>query len=236
MPNVPFVLVHSPLVGPVTWAGVAAELRAGDVDAIVPSLVEATRRGQPAWRAQADAVADAAARAGFKRPVVVGHSGAGALLPVVGEALDGVGGYMFVDAGLPEGGGTRLASLHPSLRSHLENLEHDGMLPPWSEWWSRDTLERLVPDEPVRAAFVAELEPVPLRVFEETLPEVRGWPDAPCGYLRFSEAYEGEEADAAGLGWPVAHLRGSHLEMLLQPIAVAAALLQLAVRMRVGQS
>jgi hypothetical protein len=157
------------------------------------------------------------------------------LLPVVGTALDGVRGYVFVDAGLPEGGTTRLATLHPSLRSHLESLEQDGMLPPWSEWWGTGALQRLVPDAVAREAFVAELEPVPLRVFEETLPEVTGWPDAPCGYLRLSEAYEGEEADAAGRGWPVAHLRGSHLEMLLQPAAVASALLQLVGRMGIDE-
>lgn len=230
-----FVLVHSPLVGPATWAGVAEEIRAGGSAVVVPSLVEATRSGEPAWRAQAVAVSDAVAQAGVKEPVVVGHSGAGALLPVVGEALDGVSGYIFVDAGLPEGGTTRLATLHPSLRSHLEGLEEEGMLPPWSEWWGTGALERLLPDEPARAAFVAELEPVPLRVFEETLPEVRGWPDAPCGYLRLSEAYEGEEAEAAGRGWPVARLRGSHLEMLLQPHAVARAVLQLVDRMGIDE-
>lgn len=231
MPTPPLLLIHSPLVGPTTWKGVAEELTARGVAVVVPSLTDATRHGDPAWRAQADAVADAAARAGVKHAVLVGHSGAGALLPVVGEALDGVSGYVFVDAGLPEGGATRLASLHPSLRSHLESLESHGMLPPWSEWWGQGALERLLPDEPVRAAFVSELEPVPLSVFEETLPDVQGWPDAPCGYLRLSDAYEGEEAEAAGRGWPVAHLRGTHLEMLLAPAAVAAAILQLVARM-----
>ncbi len=230
----PFVLVHSPLVGPATWLGVAEQLHARGAVALVPSLVRATREGNPAWKAQAEAVADAAGAAGVKEPVVVGHSGAGALLPVVGEALDGVSGYVFVDAGLPEGGATRLASLHPSLRSHLESLEDGGMLPPWSEWWGQGALERLVPNAPVREAFVAELEPVPLHVFEEALPDVRGWPDAPCGYLRLSDAYEGEEAEAAGRGWPVGHLRGTHLEMLLRPEAVADALLHIVTRMGIG--
>jgi hypothetical protein len=44
-----FVLVHSPSVGPLTWAPVADRLEARDQDSIVPSLLD---------------VADAAARFG----------------------------------------------------------------------------------------------------------------------------------------------------------------------------
>jgi hypothetical protein len=226
--------VHSPLVGPFTWQPVADELEQRGARAVVPSLLDATTGPGPAWERQVAAVVDAVEAAGIERPVLAGHSGAGPLLPTTGAALGAVAAYVFVDAALPTGEGGPLAALHPSLRARLESLAQDGMLPPWNKWWGPTPHYSLLPDEETRERFVSELRPVPLSVFEEPLPPVPDWPDAPCAYLRLSDAYRDEEAEAARRGWPVTRLEGSHLELLLRPTPVVDALLALTAGMGAG--
>jgi hypothetical protein len=64
-------------------------------------------------------------------------------------------------------------------------------------------------------------------MFTEAHPPAPGWPDAPCAYLRLSEAYEDEAARADGLGWPVIRLASHHLALLTDPAVTAEALSQL---------
>lgn len=223
-----FVLVHSPLVGPATWAGVAEVLVASGHGAVVPSL--AATSAPPFTAAAVQAVVEGIAEAGLAGPfVVAGHSGAGPLLPAVGAALGGrVSCTLFVDAALPVPGRSRLSELHPSFRGHLAELTGaDRLLPPWHEWWGPDALPDLVPDEERRSHVVAELTPIPYGLFEEVLPVVPGWPAAPCGYLRLSDAYRSEEAAASGMGWPVSRLAGTHLELVNRPDRVASAMVDL---------
>jgi hypothetical protein len=227
-----YVLVHSPLVGPATWQGVAEVLAAAGHEVVVPSLLAATTAGPPFAQGAVDAVAAAVGRASHgDEPVVAGHSGAGPLLPAIGVALGAVRCHLFVDAPLPTPGRTRFADLHPSLRSHLEALVgDDGLLPPWHEWWGAGALDRLVPDPGLRAGVLAELRPLPRALFDEPLPVVRGWPGAACAYLRLSDTYVAEEAAASGLGWPVTTVAGSHLELINAPSRVAAAMEDLVAR------
>src|ERR687892_377838 len=77
-------------------------------------------------------------------PILVGHSGAGFVLPFVAERLGArVAGVVFVDAGLPpcEGEAAPGAGVIDQLRA----LAVDGMLPRWSTWWDEGTMEALVP-------------------------------------------------------------------------------------------
>lgn len=227
------VLVHSPLVGPSTWQGVADHLTASGHAVVVPSLLAATRAGPPFATAHVQAVVDAVVAAGIGGPcVVVGHSGAGPLLPAIGAGLPGgMAAAVFVDAGLPRPGRSRLEDLHPSFRGRLRELvDARGMLPPWHEWWGPGALAALLPDDDVRARVVAELAPVPFALFAEPLPVVAGWPDARCAYLRLSDAYVGEEAAAVRHGWPVSSLDGSHLELVTAPARVATAVLDVLAR------
>src|SRR5207253_7352694 len=101
-----FVLIHSPLVGPFTWAPVADVLRERGVGAVVPALGAGEQTGAPYWRQHADATAGVVKElAQDERLVLVGHSGAGALLPAVRGSLGRpVDAYLFVDAGLPRDG------------------------------------------------------------------------------------------------------------------------------------
>ncbi|HEY1179013.1 MAG TPA: alpha/beta hydrolase, partial [Phytomonospora sp.] len=88
----PFVLVHSPLVGPLSWVPVAEILGAGTV---VPLLAGAG--GPPYYPAFARAIADAAPDGA----ILVAHSGAGALLSLAADLAeeDGrtVAGLIYVD-------------------------------------------------------------------------------------------------------------------------------------------
>lgn len=228
-----FVLVHSPLVGPATWTGVADVLRARGHDVVVPSLVAAITAGPPFAAPAVETVVAAVDGAGVAGPLVVaGHSGAGPLLPAIGDSLgERVACHLLVDAALPMPGRARIDDIHPSFRGRLTGLVRpDGTLPPWHEWWGPGVIDGFVPDPDRRAQVVAEILPVPYAVFEEPLPDVPDWPAAPCAYLRLSEAYAVEEATASGMGWPVTGVHGTHLELVSSPERVAAAMLDLVAR------
>ena len=97
-----------------------------------------------------DAVRAATER--FAKPIVlVGHSGAGPLMPRMADASGKVAALIFVDAMLPPASGhAQLAD--PTFLSQLRGLANNGLLPPWSEWFGKDAMRRLVPDDGLRAA------------------------------------------------------------------------------------
>ena len=114
-----------------------------------------------------------------------------------------------------------MANAPAKLADHLRASARDGWLPKWSEWWSDSDLATELPDETQRAELAASLSPLPLAMFEEPLPEVEGWPDAPCGYLRLSSGYDQEAARATALGWPVEIMQSTHLGIITEPTAVS---------------
>jgi hypothetical protein len=229
------VLLHSPLVGVESWGSLPDALRRGGMDAVaVP--VGGDDRPPFAERYVDGAVAGVLAAPVREGPLVlVGHSGAGPLLGAVGAGLAAAGrpagGYQFCDAGLPRDGVTRLellAAEDPELAAAFRaELERGGRFPAWSD----AELAPLVPDPAARAVLVGSLRPRDLAFFTEPLPPAPGWPDAPCGFLRLSPAYDHWVAAAAARGWPTASLDAGHFHPLAAPAEVAAALLGLLVRM-----
>jgi pimeloyl-ACP methyl ester carboxylesterase len=102
----PFVLVHSPLLGPSAWEWVGRELEQRGRAAVVPSLLGVAHEPYPTWREACEAVAAASAKRA-RTVVLVGHSGAGSLLPAMaGRLSGGVAAMVFVDAFLPPPSGT----------------------------------------------------------------------------------------------------------------------------------
>jgi len=160
---------------------------------------------------------------------LVGHSGAGLLLPTIAKALNVErAALVFVDSFLPRPTGTqRLAP--PGLIEQLRALADEDLLPPWSRWFGEDVMRELVPDERLRATLEEEMPRLPLSYFEASVPLPAGWDAGPCAYLLFTEETYGESAaEAAARGWPVAVIPGgSHLAMVTEPVAVAEALLGL---------
>lgn len=231
-----FVLVHSPLVGPLTWRPVAELLRQRGLNAVVPVLASEGIR-PPYWAHHAAAIAESLKGLPPTRAVVlVGHSGAGPFLPAArSKVVHPVAGYVFVDAGLPGPDGASRFDLFES-REVVERIRasaRGGLLSPWADLvdaTDRD-LQSLIPHASLRQQFMAELHPTPLAIYEEPLPVSPEWPDAPCAYLQLSEVYELSADQARRFGWPCSRLPGDHFHMLVAPDAVADTLIQLTAEM-----
>lgn len=218
------VLVHSPLVGPLTWQPVAEELRRRGVTTVVPRLDNDA--DGPLYLHHAERIRRSVAAEAAGAPVVlVGHSGAGAILPAAGDSLvNDVAAYVFVDSDLPHDRKSRLDTAPPEFAERLGQLDRDGTVAPWDDWWGDDVLATLLPDEDLQERFAAELLPLPRRLFEEAIPVPAEWPDAPCAYLRMSRAYDDAAGTATRLGWHVTRIQAGHLHMLVDPAEVADAI------------
>jgi hypothetical protein len=216
-----FVLIHSPLVGAVTWSWVADELRERGHRALTPSITDGALAGR--WQT---CVQLAVERARTDGPaVLVGHSGAGPLLPSIAAAMSPrPARLVFVDAGVPPVSGT--TPLIPErFAEHLRTLADDGLLPPWSEWFGPGALDSLIPDIERRAAVVADLPELPLSYFDGRVAMPDGWSAAADGaYLLSSETYRPDADEAASRGWPVIEMLGTHLDLVTRPAELANAL------------
>ncbi|GAA4630228.1 hypothetical protein GCM10023196_054710 [Actinoallomurus vinaceus] len=205
------VLLHSPLTTASAWGSLPDVLGAYDV--VVPEITDDDRPPY-ASRYVARAALEITA-AGARPPVVlVGHSGAGPLLPPIGAAQRAahrlVGGYVFVDAELPPPAGTsRLDQATAFAPDVAEFLRSGGRFPDW---------------EPPAGV---TLRPRGEDFFAEELPMPQDWPDAPCGYLRTSAAYDGQAAQARLRGWTVAVNDAGHFAAVADPLATARALTEL---------
>ena len=163
--------------------------------------------------------------------VVVAHSNAGRY------AVAAAGGVpvVHVDAALPPERGD--ATLAPAaLLDHLAHLaDEDGILPPWTRWWPDEDIGAVVPDPQVLAAIRAAEPRLPLSYVRALLEAPSGWREAPQAYLALGGTYADELALARRLGWPTTVLAGAgHLHHLVDPDAVAAAVVGLAGRLGVG--
>ena len=230
------VLVHSPLVGPITWMPVAEELSQLGVEVLVPSLTDHGGDEQPFWRQHAEAVVRPLTSVPDSRPLIlVGHSGAGPLLPAIAHAAGHpVAAYLFVDAGLPEDGQSRLDLMEkedPGFASQLHaHLTAGGRFPTWSE----DDLRAEIPDAGLRRGVVAEVRPRGHAFFTEPIPVFTDWPDAPRGYLRLSPAYVVPARRAAAAGWAYREIAAGHFHLVVDPSSVTRMLLDLMKECGVG--
>jgi hypothetical protein len=224
-----FVLVHSPSVGPSTWAGVAEHLAAEGHAVRVPSLLDVGSDGPPFWPRAAAAVRESLAGVPEDRPVVlVAHSNAGLFLPSVRAALPHpVRASVFVDAALPaRTGETPVAG--PELLAFLRPLAVDGVLPRWTDWWDEADVAPMFADPGIRRTVVEEQPRLPLSYYEQAVPVPPGWDDHPCAYVLFGPPYEAEAEEARARGWTVAHLPGAHLHQTVDPAGTAALITELA--------
>jgi|SRR5271155_1492500 len=224
-----FVLIHSPLVGPMTWQLTAAILRDHGHRVVVPSFADTIDKGPPYYEQLAAEVASAIHKSGPMGPAIfVAHSGAGGLIPAaIAASRVSVSAAFFVDAILPHPGSSWLDTAPSPLRERIVGLARDDVLPPWNKWFPQEALVSLLPDENLRNSFIAELPILPVRYFQEAAPVLPSSPAARCGYLQLSSAYEQEAEEAARLGWPVRRQLADHLAMLTRPHEVAEGLRQL---------
>jgi pimeloyl-ACP methyl ester carboxylesterase len=217
------VLIHSPLVGPLTWSRVAAEMRKRGFDVFVPSLRDSPASKEPFWKQHARSVSEDLAQLPKDTFVtLVAHSGAGPLLPAIRQSIPNrVHAYVFVDAGIPRDGASRLdlmKSEDPEWAAQFREGLEDGELFPT---WSMNDLQEVILDESLRRQMVAELRPRGLEFFTEPLPVFDGWPDAPCVYVHFSAPYNRPAAQAREAGWPTYEMEAGHFHMLVDAKAVS---------------
>jgi pimeloyl-ACP methyl ester carboxylesterase len=218
-------LVHSPLVGPLTWTRLAAVLGARGLPVVLPELRDDPADPRPFWQQHAAAAAADLQRLAPDQPLVlVAHSGAGALLPAIRQALGRpVAGYVLIDAGWPVAGQTRLEMFGDEAASFRAFLAAGGRFPNWT----RADLQEIVPDPELAERLIAGQRPRALPFWEEPIPVFAGWPDAPGAFLLFTETYRASAGQACARGWPVRELPAGHFHMLVEPQAVAEALLEL---------
>ena len=214
------VLVHSPFLGPTSLRPLATAL---PQPAVLPSLTSAVV-GAPPYQPRITAAVAHAIPPG--ELVLVGHSGAGPLLPGIAATLGPtVRALLFLDAGLPTPDHSWTEAAPAELTRQLVELAKDGVLPRWNEWFDPDLLPTLVPDDSLRRPFVAELPRVPLAFLEEPRSSA-DW-TGPAGYLRLSAAYDDAAELAERRGWPVRRLDSQHLAPTSRPDEVALALTEL---------
>ena len=223
------LLIHSPLVGPLTWMGCSAALRARGYATLVPSLAGVFEERPPWLPKLAARIAGAIHERGSSNDMVlVVHSGAGSLVPASVQAIGPrARAIVFVDAVLPHPGQRWMDTAPPELRQRLIKLCRDGRLPPWNEWFPADSIASHLPDESLRARFIAELPRLPLTYFEERAPEAREWESIGCGYIQLSGAYHDALCEAAARGWPTRTEPLDHLAMVTRPEAIASSLVNL---------
>jgi len=220
--------VHSPLLAPVTWLGVASELRREGWTAVVPDLRTALAGDPPYYPSLFEAARRAAV--GSASPVVVvGHSAAGPLLPGVIAALDTpVSTVVFVDARLPHPGLSWLETLPAERAEALRAQAQEGFLPRWDTWFPPEAVAGLLPDSAVRQAFQAELPEVPWGLLTETLPPLPpSWNGMDHVYVQLSDAYRAESDHAAGDRYRVIRHDGDHLSPMTRPAKLSELLQQI---------
>jgi pimeloyl-ACP methyl ester carboxylesterase len=207
---------------------VARELERRGRVAVIPSLLGVAEAREPRWRHVPQAVHVATSHL-QQRVVLVGHSGAGLLLPVIADALAvDVAAMVFVDSRLPPPGG-RVPLGSPAFMDQLRAMATDGLLPTWSRWFGLDAMRELVPDERLRADLEAEMPRLPLSYFEAAVPVPDEWGTRrPCAYLLLSAPYGESAAEARAYRWPVIEIDGvRHLAIATNPIPVTGALIDL---------
>lgn len=216
------LFVHSPLVGPSTWAASAELMVSHGFHVSVPNLTVVAQAPPPRSEVLVNAAVDGAATL-TGDVAIVGHSGAGAFLPAIAGRLEGrVASLLFVDAVLPPRSGVH--ETPPRMRALLDEQTVDGRLRRWLEWWPDDVVSELVPDVDDRAALLDDMPSLPRSFYDESVPVPDGWTDQRCAYLKLSYAYEAEFADAGRRGWGRSELDADHLAIRTQPGRVVEAM------------
>ena len=218
-----FVLIHSPLVGPLTWHLVADELRKHGSNVLVPNLEDLPDAKVPYWKQHAASVSRALTHiAKDTSLILVAHSGAGPLLPAIRESLvNPVHAYVFVDAGIPCDGASRIDLMKSEDPEWGEGFQQELEKGERFPTWSFDDLQEVIPDASLRRQMISELRPRGLDFFTEPIPVFDGWPDAPCIYIQFSPPYERPAEQAREAGWQLHKLDAGHFHMLVDARALA---------------
>jgi len=220
--NPMYALVHSPLVGPLTWQLVSHEILKRGLEAVCPTLTDRSEASRPYWQQHAEAFTQSLASIPPDRPLVlVAHSGAGPLLPVLRQSVaHPVQAYVLVDAGIPRHNASRLELMRLQDPQWADQFHQELLQGIRFPTWDEEDLRDILPDADLRRKLAAEIHPRALPFFTEPIPVFPDWPDAPCAFIKFSTPYEWDFQQARLAGWVVREVTGGHFHMLVDPIAV----------------
>lgn len=159
--------------------------------------------------------------------ILVPHSNAGYLAPLVRAIGSPRARVVFMDAALPPAAGrTRLAQ--PPLRTMLAELvDRNGLLPPWTRWWPESVMADVLPPGR-RTEIDRDCPRLPLSYVDATVDAPQNWIAGPNAYLGFGTTYADELEFARTNGWPHSTVDGGHLHFMHDPDGVAAHLQALA--------
>ena len=229
-PGISFALIHSPLVGPGTWQPVSDALEQAGHQVVIPELVDLPTVAIPFWQQHAESAAGAIQAADLEADLVlVGHSGAGPLLPAIGERLhQSPGAYLFVDAGIPQDGASRLDLMKLEMAEWADEFESHLLEGGCFPEWGKADLENLILDRELRRETIQGLRPRARDFFVEPIEALAEWADTPCGYLQFTGSYDVPARQAVRDGWLFMRLDVGHFHMLVDPGIVASIVMQMA--------
>lgn len=225
-----FVLVHSPLVGPFTWALVAQTLQGRGYSVITPNLTDQKNSPNYYWQQHSEAiVASIETLPADAHLILLGHSGAGPLLPLIAQISSRpVAGYIFVDAGLPHPNKSRLQGMDETepefAKEFRQYLADGGRFPDWND----EVLAEIVPDAEIRQKLLQEIQPRGLDFFDEPMPNINAWKTTPSAYIRFTSTYDSYLAFAQKNNWPYRIFEAGHFHILVDPVAVSQYIVDLA--------
>lgn len=221
------LFVHSPLVGPSSLRPLADVAAAAGCAVSVPDLTSAVVSDDPHGQYVAAAVAEANRT---DSPItVVGHSGAGAFLPMIGNQI-AAGSLIFVDAILPPASGAHRTSTRMS--SMLDEQTEGGVLRQWLSWWSDEIVSELLPNTEDRRLLQEDMPRLPRSFYDTDVTVPSGWSRTSCAYLRLSEAYDDALAEARARGWPTARCDSTHLGVYTDADRVFAKIVELDEQLR----
>ena len=227
VPAVDFVLVHGAYHGAWCWELVGRELIHRGHRVVAMDLpIDDPAAGLLDYR---DAVLEAAT--GVEKPIVVGHSMAGAVIPLV-AASSAVAKLVFLCAFVPWPGRSlnQLRASEPVETYRLNTVEFEDLgnrVWAMGEGTARELFFHDVPDELASWAHTL-LRPQAYAVFEEPSP-LRAWPDVAAAYIvcRQDRALDPEWSRATArdrLGVTAIELSGGHSPFLGRPAELASAL------------
>ena len=214
-----FLLIHSPLLGPSSMTALGQTMRNAGLTAAVPDLRAGFQDGVVVLRETVGAAAEPLDGSLF----LVGHSGAGVILPTLAESLrHRLAASVYVDAVLPPE--TGVFQVSRSMTDLLDANSEHGLLHRWIDWWPPEVMDEILPDESDRVELTSDMPTVRRAFYDEAVPVPNNWSSWPSVYLRTGGAYADEIAEAGRRNWPTRSIPGTHLSLFTDPATVFAAI------------
>ncbi len=225
-----WLLIPSFLIGPEVWRGVAEILEMLGQTAIIPSpgrtKPDDSDHLEPWLCDVLDSLPD-----DLNGPLVVcGYSATTPRLPMVADALIASGfevtAVLMVNGRIPEDGVSPTERDSPFMDTLDALVRPDDYLPPWHRWWG-SMVEDMLPDDEQRQRIFSECKPVPRSVFDQPIPAPELPNSVGLGFLGLGDMYRPSYDHAVGEGWAATRVDGEHLDLVVQPVLVAGAMLSL---------